>query len=74
MKFGIRKDVDWEYLGAVLAKTDDVEQVSFFKAFVKECKSWETSYQVGMQLASINLKLTEDERETLSMLGTSDPF
>jgi len=68
MKMGIRKDVDWEYIGALLAQTGDDEQAMFLKAFIKECNSWGTSHQVEMQLASVNHRLTDDEKETLSMV------
>ena len=69
MKMGIRKDVDWEYLGALLAQCDDDEQALFLKSFVKECNSWGTSYQVKMQLAGVNALLSKDEKEMLSMIG-----
>ena len=69
MRTGIRKEIDWEYLGALLARSDDDEQAEFFKAFIKECNSWGTAYQVELQLAFINNKLTPEERETLKMLG-----
>ncbi len=68
MRMGIRKDVDWEYLGALLAQSGDEEQVIFLKAFVKECNSWGTNQQVESQLATINLGLSVDEIETLSMI------
>ena len=68
MKLGII-DVDFEYVGALLAQSDDIEQTKFFKAFVKECNSWGTRYQVEMQLAGVNQALTKEEKETLSMIG-----
>lgn len=71
MKLGIR-DIDFEYVGALLAQSDDVEQAKFFKAFVKECNSWGTRHQVEMQLAGVNHKLTKEEKETLSMIGYSE--
>jgi hypothetical protein len=66
---GIRKDVDWEYLGALLAQGGDDEQVLFFKAFVKECNSWGTQHQVDIQLAGVNQLLSKEEKKTLSMIG-----
>lgn len=72
MKLGLT-DVDWAHIGAVLARTGDEEQAVFFKAFVKECNSWGTRYQVEFQFASINLKLTKDERDVLGMLGFEEP-
>lgn len=71
MKLGIR-DIDFGYVGALLAQSDDVEQTKFFKAFVKECNSWGTQHQVEMQLAGVNQNLTGDERDTLSMIGYNE--
>lgn len=68
MRIGLQ-NTDWKYIGAKLARADDVEQCDFFKAFIKECLSWGTGHQVGLQLAYINDKLTEKEREVISMLG-----
>lgn len=68
MRLGL-DELNWENLGAALAQAGSDEQIMFFKAFVKECKSWETSFQVEKQLASINLSLTTDERQCLSMIG-----
>ena len=72
MKLGLLKEVDWHHVGALLANADDIKQAEFFKAFVKECQSWGTHYQVENQLAGVNLKLTKEEREVLSMLGYED--
>lgn len=71
MKLGLQ-DIDFAYVGAVLARADDAEQAKFFKAFVKECNTWGTHMQVEMQLAGVNLKLTPEEKETLGMLGYED--
>ena len=68
MKLGIR-DIDWQYVGALLAQSDDTDQATFFKAFLKECESWGTRLQVEQQLAFVNGKLTSKEREALSMLS-----
>ena len=59
----------WEYLGALLANRSDEEQVEFIRSFLKECKSWGTHYEIEMQLAFINGKLTNDEKELLGMLS-----
>jgi len=67
MRIGLQ-DTDWEYIGARLAQSDDVEQANFFKAFLKECKTWGTNHQVQMQLAAVNSKLTREEKEELGML------
>ena len=66
------KDMDWEYAGALLAQSDDNNQAKFLKAFIKECNSWGTRYQVEGQLAHVNKKLTPEERETLGMLSYND--
>lgn len=68
MRQGIVKDVDFSLLGAMLAQDDSDKQVRFFKAFVEECKSWGTNHQVEMQLAAVNLELTQAEIEVLKML------
>ena len=69
MKHGIMTEIDWKYIGAGLANEGDIEQTDFLKAFIKECNSWGTRIQVEQQLACVNRKLTEEERETLSMLS-----
>jgi len=68
MKIGLQ-DTDWGYIGARLASSGDDEQTEFFKSFVKECKTWGTSHQVGMQLSGVNRNLTKEEREALGMLS-----
>jgi len=69
---GLRKDVDWEYVGALLAQSDDNNQAALLKSFIKECKSWGTAFQVEKQLASVNTMLTDEERDTLSMLSYTE--
>ena len=68
MRKGIVKEIDWEYLGALMARSDAGDQSLFLKAFIKECRSWGTHYQVEMQLAAINQLLTKEEREALAMI------
>jgi len=68
MKLGCLKEIDWKYVGALLANQSNDEQVDFFKQFVAECKSWGTSYEVGIQLAYISDKLTKKEKEVLSQI------
>lgn len=68
MRLGLR-DIDWQQVGAQLAQSSDDEQAEFFKAFVKECNTWGTRYQVEMQLAGVNQKLTTEEKQTLGMIG-----
>lgn len=66
------QEVDWGYVGACLAREGHHEQVEFFKSFVKECRSWGTSYQVETQLSYINGCLSSDERDTLSMISYNE--
>ena len=68
MRNGLNVLTSVELIAAQLAHGDDDVQALFFKAFVKECKSWDTHAAVEFQLASVNLKLTEEEIEVLSML------
>ena len=68
MRLGMTKEIDWDYVGALLANDDENAQAAFFRGFVKECKSWGTSYQVGIQLAGVNHCLSKDEREVLSQI------
>ena len=68
MKLGLQ-EIKWGYVGARLANEGDVEQAEFLKAFIKECLSWGTRYQVEEQLAFVNHKLTSEERQVLSMLS-----
>ena len=68
MTAGLTNGINWEYIGAQLANSGDDVQVAFLRAFLRECQSWGTAYQVQMQFAAINHKLTEDEREALSMI------
>ena len=68
MRIGIA-DIDWKQVGAMLAQEDDDGQVDFFKSFVKECGTWGAKYQIETQLASVNQKLTTEEKQVLSMLG-----
>ena len=37
MKHGITKEIDWTYIGALLANEGDIEQIEFLRAFIKEC-------------------------------------
>ena len=69
MKKGLMTEIDWGYIGATLAQGDDQEQTEFFKAFIKECKSWGTNYQVELQLAGVNMLLTDEEKDALAMLS-----
>jgi len=68
MKLGL-VDVDWSYVGAKLAVQGDDDQAKFFKALVAEMKAFGTKYQAEYQLAAVNARLDEEEREILGMLG-----
>jgi len=72
MRLGIQKEIDWKHVGALLAQEDDAAQSDFLRAFIKECNSWGTHAQVEYQLACVNHKLTDEERETLSMLSYNE--
>lgn len=67
MRYGI-EEYNWGHIGTVLARESDKEQVAFFKSFCKECLSWGTKQQVESQLAFINMKLEDDEKEMLRMI------
>lgn len=69
MRCGIRKEIDWEYVGATLANSGDDEQALFIKAFIKECKSWGTRFQIEQQFASVNNKLDDDEKYLLGVIS-----
>ena len=68
MRFGLEEH-DWALVGAKLAQADDNDQAVFFKSFVKECLSWGTHYQVELQLAGVNRKLNDGEKDVLGMIG-----
>jgi len=68
MRQGIRTELDWCLIGAELARGDSNDQVTFFRAFVAECLTWGTHLQVERQLAFINVELTKNEKEVLSMI------
>lgn len=68
MKHGLA-DIDWAYIGSALARSDGIEQSLFFKSFVKECLTWGTNYQVEIQMAFVNGKLTDEEKGVLGMIG-----
>ena len=68
MRLGLQ-EVEWGYVGAKLANDGEEAQTTFIKGFIKECLTWGTQYQIGIQLASVNHNLTPEEREIISMLG-----
>jgi len=68
MKLGLQ-ELSWSYIGALLANQSDNEQSEFLKAFLKECLTWGTRFQVEQQLACVNHKLSSEERGLLGMLS-----
>jgi len=72
MRLGFAKETDWEYIGSLLAREDSKKQTTFFRAFIAECQSWGTHFQVEQQLARINSDLTSDERDVLKMLSYNE--
>lgn len=72
MKTGLQP-IDWTTAGALLANASDEEQSAFFKGMCKEFKTWPTRHQAEMQLCFVRNKLTEEEREALSMLTYKEP-
>jgi len=72
MKNGIITTIDWSLIGATLAQESDEEQTEFFKSFIKEAQTYGTNHQMNLQMASINLKLTEDEKEILKGITCND--
>ena len=65
--------IDYETVAALLAGESDEEQGVFFKVFIKELRSQcKTDHNTQMQLACINDKLSDDEKELLSMIGYKD--
>ena len=71
---GIVDKMDWQYLGAMFASQDSEKQTEFFKGMIKEMLSWGTIYQVHKQLSEINSKLTDEEKEVISMLGYREAY
>jgi len=67
MKYGFT-EIDWEYVASQLAHEDDNTQATFLKAFVKECGTWGTQFQVEKQLAGVNHLLADEEKDVLGML------
>lgn len=69
MRYGT-KDIDWAEVGAMLAHVGDDEQSTFFASFCKELRTaCATSYNVGMQMAYVQDKLSKEDQEMLAALG-----
>lgn len=69
MRYGT-KDIDWAEVGAMLAHTGDEEQSTLFASFCKELRTaCPTSYNVGMQMAYVQGKLSKEDQEMLAALG-----
>ena len=65
MRKGIITDIDWEYIGAVLANEGDEEQAKFLNSMAKEMLSWGTRFQAEMQVTSIASKLNPSTKKLL---------
>ena len=68
MSTGIDNELNWQYLGSLLAQNSPQEQIEFFRAFTAEYSSWGTSAQIKFELIRVNSKLTDTERRTLRAL------
>ena len=69
MRYGT-KDIDWAEVGAMLAHAGDEEQSTFLASFCKELRtSCATSYNVGIQMAYVQDKLSKEDQEMLATLG-----
>ena len=69
MRYGT-KDIDWAEVGAMLAHVGDEEQSTFLASFCKELRTaCATSYNVGMQMAYVQDKLSKEDQEMLAALG-----
>lgn len=69
MKLGCNNESDWcRTLAIALAHSSDATQAEFFSAFSKECLSW-GFLKAETQLASVNTKLSNENKELLAMLG-----
>jgi len=65
--------VDYVTVAAMLANSNDEDQVAFFRVFLKELYAvCETRYKAELQLAMVNCKLTDEERERISRLGYAE--
>ena len=58
-------NIKWDFLGAELAALSDEEQSEFFKGFARELNSYESNYAKDMQMASVNMKLSEEDKAIL---------
>ena len=54
--------INWESLGAALARTGDDEQAAFFNGFAGELATWDSQYQVQMQGHYVSGKIKRDAR------------
>jgi hypothetical protein len=58
-------------LGISLAHSSDEVQAEFFHNFAAECRSW-GFINAEMQLAYVNAKLSDEDKELLAMIGFKD--
>lgn len=69
--------IDWETLGARLARMSTGEQIPFFRGFANEMLSYPTHYQMEMQLTHIregmdNDGMTDKQKEIFTTLGWNE--
>ena len=69
MKYGMI-EVDWKYIGAQMAHSDDHAQADFFNAFAEELRAvCVTVYAAEMQMASVDKEIKADTRSLFTMIG-----
>lgn len=58
-------NINWDLLGAKLAKLSDVEQGAFFHGFAQELNRYESKYAQCLQMAYVKDKLTKQDKDIL---------
>jgi hypothetical protein len=72
-KLGCNSESDWcRTVAIALAHSGDDMQADFFHFFLGECRSW-GFLKAEAQLASVNIKLSEEDKELIEMLGFREP-
>ena len=70
MRNGLDKPIiNWEYLGALLAREDDDVQAEFFKGFCAEVRKFPTAMGADMQMFAIGKQLSEDDKEIIKSIS-----
>jgi len=67
-------EIDWEILGARLARLSTDEQIPFFRGFANEMNKYPTHYEKEMQLTYIREGMngdgmTKEQKEVYEYLG-----